>query len=359
MACDGSSEAPVTSLECSPTSPAVDGICTPKASADFPEMVLPLEGNATTREKVELGWLLFFDPILSGSNDVSCAHCHHPALGMGDERALSMGIGGVGVGLERSEGAELSRNAPSIWNAAYSVRQFWDGRAETLEEQALGPLESELEMAAELPSLRVELGQIPDYAARFEAAFGPADPVVTPERVAHAIAAFERTLLSVDAPYDRFVAGDEGALNDAQEAGLALFSSDRLGCTGCHAPPTFGGREFAITGVPTAPGAEADEGRHGITEDPADRGAFKVPTLRNAAVTAPYMHNGAFADFDEVLDFYAAGAGDHPAKDDRLMTFTLSGAERADLKAFLEALVDESARPPIPSSVPSGIPVLQ
>ncbi len=352
---DGSAE-----LGCSSATVEQGGVCVPDVGADFPEMVLPPKGNPTTPEKVELGWLLFFDPILSGTNDVSCAHCHHPDLAMGDRRALSMGIGGVGVGPDRVDGAVLGRNAPTVWNAAFSVRQFWDGRVETLEEQALGPLESELEMAAELPSLRVELGQIDDYAQRFEAVFGPADPVVTPERVAFAIAAFERTVLSVDAPYDRFVAGDEGALTAEQVAGWELFSSDRLGCVACHAPPTFGGLDFAITGVPTAPGADPDEGRQGITADPADHGAFKVPTLRNAAVSAPYMHNGAVATFDEVLDFYAAGAGTgYPGLDPRLAAFSLTSEERAALSAFLESLVDESAAPPIPPSVPSGISILQ
>ena len=186
----------------------------------FPKMVLRA-GNplATTAddERVQLGRLLFFDPVLSGSNDISCATCHHPDLGFTDARALSMGKGGHGLGAQREGGAVVRRGSPTLWNAAYNHKQFWDGRAEDLEDQAKGPITNDIEMNENSDTLVKELKAIPEYARRFDSAFaGREGSAVTLDNVQAAVAAFERTLTANNAPFDRFVRGELGGLTPEQ-----------------------------------------------------------------------------------------------------------------------------------------------
>ncbi|RMH21446.1 MAG: hypothetical protein D6696_05815 [Acidobacteria bacterium] len=324
--------------------------------------------NPTTPAKVELGRLLYFDPILSRDDDLSCAHCHHPDLGLADGRRRSMGVGGRGVGPERSGGAVLRRGAPTVWNAVFNRRQFWDGRARDLEEQAANPIQDPREMAEDAGELERQLRAIPEYVERFAAAFGaPAGrphEAVTFEHVTFAVAAFERTLTSRRSAFDRYAAGDVAALTPAQRRGFNLFRSLKTRCFECHGLPTFANADFKVIGVPEAEDLAApDLGRGEIEGGRAYDRAFKVPTLRNVALTAPYMHNGRFGTLEEVIDFYAAGGGagaglELPNLDDKIRPFDLRATEKADLIAFLHALTDESARPAIPRRVPSGLPAV-
>lgn len=326
----------------------------------FPPM-RSLDANPMTPEKVELGKLLFFDPVLSGKNDTSCAHCHHPDHGFTDGRKLSMGFGGSGVGPNRTGGDVLGRGAPSLWNAAYSKWQFWDGRAEDLEAQAAGPITNEHEMGEKPENLVNELKAIPDYVQRFQKVFsGDAEQAVTFANVRRAVAAFERTLLSFNSPFDRYAAGDVTALSPQERDGMKLFRSLKTRCFECHNFPTFADDTFRVIGVPET--GEHDRGRACVQGEGPD-GAFKTPTLRNIALSAPYMHNGAFDTLEDVIKFYAKGGGRAELKpqegiDDKIGKFDITDQEIADLTAFLKSLTDTSLQPDPPASVPSGLPVV-
>jgi len=308
----------------------------------------PARNGETTPEKAELGRLLFFDPILSKNQDMSCATCHNPSLGFSDGLPTALG----------ADGASLPRNAMNLWNAAYSTKFFWDGRAASLEEQMSVPLHAENEMAGNDEETIARLKKIPEYVELFNKAFG--SNAITIENTQSAIAAFERTLISNNSPFDKYAAGQFDALTAGQRRGLNLFRSAATRCFECHAAPTFGSDDFFVTGVPDVAGQAHDAGRADIANDGKD-GAFKAPTLRNIALSAPYMHNGVFATLEEVIDFYAKGGGGDAGIDvDRhIVPIELSAQEREDLVAFLYALTDESALPEIPQSVPSGLPVVK
>jgi parallel beta-helix repeat protein len=329
----------------------------------FPQMKLRA-GNQTTKEKIELGRLLYFDPLLSGDNEQSCATCHHPDLGFSDGRPTSMGFGGKGVGPERQGGKQIRRSAPTIWNAAFNHKQFWDGRANDLEEQAQFPITSVDEMNQNPDELVKELKAVPEYVRLFDKAFsGDSGSAVTVSNTVAAIAAFERTIISDDSPFDRYAAGDSTALTAEQRRGLTLFRSLKTRCFECHGFPTFANPDFKVVGVPKKPGQPDDFGRSEIEGGDPYKNAFKVPTLRNVALTAPYMHNGRFQTLEEVIDFYANGGGNGsglnlPNLDDKIRVFKISKQEKADLVAFLNALTDESKKPEIPEKVPSGLPVV-
>jgi parallel beta-helix repeat protein len=319
-----------------------------------------------TPARVDLGRLLFFDPILSGANDISCATCHHPDLGLSDGRGQSMGKGGKGVGPERTGGDVIKRGAPSLWNAGFNHRQFWDGRAADLEDQARFPITSPHEMdqpAAELPG---ELRAVPEYVRRFDEAFPGSSPAVSAvsfENVTRALAAFERTLRSDRSRFDRYRAGESSVLTASERRGLTLFRSLKTRCFECHGFPTFANPDFKVIGVPDLAGQPADLGRAEAAGGKPYERAFKVPTLRNVARTAPYMHNGRFATLREVVLFYQKGGGrghglDLPNLDDKIRAFALTTEEQDDLVAFLESLTDERNAPEIPGRVPSGLPVV-
>lgn len=308
------------------------------------------DANVSNADKVELGRLLFFDPILSQNNDMSCASCHNPDLGFTDGNPQAIGADGI----------TLQRSAMSLWNVVYNTNFFWDGRASTLEEQTDTPLTNQDEMASTPDEIESELQAIPEYVSLFEKAFGNADSV-TYENVQNAIAAFERTLVTDNSPFDKYAAGDVNALTAAQRRGLGLFRSAATRCFECHAAPTFADESFSVTGVPDLPNQVHDAGRMEIESTSLD-GTFKAPTLRNIALTAPYMHNGAFAALEEVLDFYAKGGGRDDGVENidiHVLGFELNEQEKADLVAFMYALTDESDLPEIPSSVPSGLPVVE
>jgi cytochrome c peroxidase len=329
----------------------------------FPEMK-QRANNPMTPEKIELGRLLYYDPVLSGDNTQSCATCHHPDLGFSDGRNFAMGVGGKGTGPERTGGKQIKRHAPSIWNAAYYHKLFWDGRAEDLEEQARSPITSSDEMNQNPEELINELKAIPEYVGMFDKAFdGRSGSGVTFDNVTNAIAAFERTIVSNNSPFDRYAAGDTSALTAEQRRGLTLFRSLKTRCFECHGFPTFANPDFKVIGVPQMPGQQHDLGRGEVAGDEPYKNAFKVPTLRNVALTAPYMHNGRFQTLNEIITFYSSGGGQGfgmnlPNLDDKIRRFTLSPQEMKDLIAFLHALTDESRKPEIPESVPSRLPVV-
>lgn len=323
--------------------------------------------NPTTPEKTELGRLLFFDPVLSGDNTQSCATCHHPDLGFSDARFTSMGVGGQGTGQERAGGKVLRRNAPTIWNAAFNHKLFWDGRANDLEDQARSPITSADEMNQKPEELVEELKKIPEYVAMFDKEFnGSNGSAVTFDNVTNAIAVFERTIVTNNSPFDRYAAGDSSALTAEQRRGLTLFRSLKTRCFECHGFPTFANPDFKVIGVPPMLGQYAqpdDLGRAEIEGGEPYKHAFKVPTLRNVALTAPYMHNGRFLTLEDVVNFYAAGGGhgngfELKNIDDKIRRFSLTSAERNDLIAFLHSLTDESKLPEFPEKVPSGLPVV-
>ena len=334
---------------------------------EFPAMVIRPENpinDARSKERIELGRLLFFDPILSGDNDISCATCHHPDLGFTDGRALSMGRGGHGIGSDRTSGSPVRRGAPSLWNAAYNKLQFWDGRAADLEQQVEGPITSDIEMAENADNLVKELKAVPEYTRRFDEAFGgEAGSSITLRTVENAVAAFERTLTANNSPFDRYAAGDAGALTAEQRRGFNLFRSGKTRCFECHGLPTFANRDFKIIGVPDIDPQKPDLGRAEIEGGDGYRYAFKVPSLRNVVLSAPYMHNGRFKTLEEVLDFYAAGGGPgvgfkEAIPDDKIHSYTITPQEKTDLIAFLYALTDESNLPEFPERVPSGLPIV-
>lgn len=323
----------------------------------FPPLNTP-DDNPSTPEKVALGRMLFFDPVLSERDDLACATCHHPDLGFADGLPLAVGAGGSGVGPNRSGGTRLTRHTPQLWNVGYARSLFWDGRADSLEDQALTPLTHADEMgSSDAEELVAELEAIPEYRERFGAAFPDEEEPIRLENVVRALAAFQRTLISNDSPFDRYAAGDRDALTPAQIRGLTLFRSAATRCFECHPAPTFATDTFRVIGVPEWDDAPHDPGRAGVADDGAD-GAFRVPTLRNVALSPPYMHNGMFETLDEVIEFYAGAGGRAYGTDDVdpfLLGFDLSEQEKDDLIAFLLALTDEHLRPAIPERVPSGL----
>ena len=309
-----------------------------------------IAGREATPDSTELGKLLFFDPILSEANDISCASCHHPDYGFSDGQLAAVGAGGEGAGPERSGGIQLKRNTMTLWNVGYTQNLFWDGRAATLEEQVQTPLTHLDEMAvADIDALANELATIPEYEELFSKAFADSNgEAVSFANITIALADFQRSLQSKHSPFDAYAAGNKNALSPSQRRGLTLFRSAATRCFECHTAPTFSSETFRAIGVPSD-----DEG--------AGEGSFKVPTLRNVALTAPYMHNGSLASLEEVIDFYAEGGGrahDLDGIDPFVLGFDLSEQEKEDLVNFLYALTDESQLPEMPEAVPSGLPIV-
>ena len=293
----------------------------------LPRTVPAPANNPTTSAKVELGKMLFFDPRLSGDNKMSCATCHVPEKAFGDGLPSSPGAGGH----------PLERNTPTCLNVGLFESFFWDGRAGTLEEQALGPIQSAAEMNQELDELERELVTIPGYVAAFENVFA-----VPPRRdaIAQALAAFQRTLLSAPSPFDRYLAGDKDALSDDAQAGLELFRGE-AGCIECHHGPLLSDGKFHRLGV-----SYKDEGRGKITGEREDRFRFRTPTLRNIAETGPYMHDGSLQTLEDVVTFYYRGvpaSGPDGLVPDLEALRSQSFTDIALIVAFLRSL---SGKPP-------------
>lgn len=289
--------------------------------------------NPYSAEKVELGRLLYFDKRLSANGTIACASCHDPAKAFTDSRVLA-------VGIDNKQG---TRHAPTIINSAYNGLQFWDGRASTLEDQAEGPLANPNEMALSQDPQEAHkvcvanLRKIAGYRALFKKVFGT--DAFTIKQVSMAIAAFERTILSGDSPYDRYEAGDKYALSPSQVAGMKLFFG-KANCSVCHTPPNFTDEGFANIGVGMK-AKDPDLGRYYVTGLEKDKGAFKVPSLREVSRTGPYMHNGGFDSLELVIHYYNIGGYKNPWLDPRMKPLNLTKEEQADLVDFLYALSGE------------------
>lgn len=314
---------------------AIDGCGThpshSSVSAFTAEQTVPLgldifvsvpETNPLTRESAALGRRLFFDPLLSRDRTHTCASCHLPTLAFADSVRLSAA----------ATGQRVSRNAPTLLNRAYGKSFFWDGRAETLEDGVLLPISNPHELALSMPELLTRLHADPRYLKLFRQAFP--DLEISNVTVSYALANYIRTLRSGNAPVDRYVAGDTAALTLAARRGRAMFLG-KGGCASCHSGPNFTDELFHNTGVAVG---SADVGRLAVTGNAADRGRFKTPTLREAARTAPYMHDGSIPTLERVVAFYDSGGRANPTLDSDIRPLQLSSTEQADLVAFLRAL---------------------
>lgn len=343
------------------------------ASESVGRIASPVEprNNLGETSKVELGYMLFFDPILSGDRTTACASCHHPDHGMADGLPKSIGHGGRGYGANRAgTGKELLRNTPSIFNVAYNTLLFWDGRVATLEEQAMVPMFAENEMNQQTPADLVKrLRAIPQYRELFAKAFGFKSPrdgrEIDLQNIARAIAAFERKLNITETAYDNFVKGQDQAMTTEQLRGMVVFFGQGQ-CAVCHTPPNFHDGVLSSIGTTTSPDKNAplddDPGFAAVLRRDDGFGMFKTPALRNVARTAPYMHNGAFKTLEEVVEFYNDGGGrgrghDVLSQDVKVSKLDLSDQQKKDLVAFLKSLNDLAAPPKLPESVPSGLPV--
>jgi len=353
--------------------------------------------NPTTPARVALGRLLFWDPVLSGPQDVACATCHHPALGYADAQDLSIGVNGAGLGSDRAfapghPARPVKRNSQSVVNAAFNgltassravpaeAPMFWDLRARSLEAQALEPLKASEEMRGSaydephaVENVVARLNGIPEYRRLFAAAFGGTQPV-TAQNLGRAIAAFERTLIAANSPFDRYMRGETGALTAEQVEGMERFQS--VGCVNCHSGPMFSDFKPHVLSVPD--NRKLTESDSGVNQSYA----FRTPSLRNLNSTAPYMHNGVFRSLPDVIDFYrrisggrgrrggpdgrggfggpARGANPNVAReqlDPLLRQLNLRGGGQREIVEFLRALDDPGFDRTIPPRVPSGLPV--
>jgi len=343
--------------------------------------------NPTTPDRVALGRLLFWDPILSGQKDVACATCHHPDFGYSDGLAQSIGANGVGLGPTRTFAAghtaqPVKRNSQTILNVAFNglteegsqpktAPMFWDLRVQSLETQALEPLKAVDEMRGStfpedraIPAVVARLNAVPEYRRLFARAFG-GTAAVTEQNLGRALAAFQRTLVATNAPFDRYMRGDTTALSPDQLRGMDRFGS--AGCIQCHSGPMFSDFAAHVLGVPgSASLAEPDAGVNKTF-------AFRTPSLRNLGSTAPYMHNGAFQTLPEVVNFYqrisrGGGRGGRGGRGVNLQVsrdqvdplargLRMGGRGQRDLVAFLSALDDPGFDRTIPARVPSGLAV--
>ena len=330
----------------------------------LPEVAPAPADNPVTEEKVKLGKQLFFDPILSANNKISCASCHSPTKGFADGLERSNGF---------SAGIKTMRNAPTVLNAAFNgidfegnfdpqhSPQFYDNRALSLEEQCMGPLLSPNEMKgtglsaeAYIASLEQKVTGIEAYRALFYEAFS--DSTVTIDRITKAIATYERTLITPNAPFDRYMRGDRNAMTEEQIKGMQAFID--VGCNDCHSGPMFSDYKLHVLGVDEHPGLERFDKGDGSY-------AFRTTTLRNLAYTAPYMHNGQIGTLKEVMQFYGVKRSKHPEVPNRELApefkdLKLNPLNRSRINgiiAFMEALNDPNFDQSVPESVPSGLPI--
>lgn len=317
----------------------------------LPPMPYP-DNNPYSKEKRELGKMLFFDPRLSGSGQISCASCHDPQLGWGDGKRVSHGH-------DRQAGI---RNAKTLLNIGYAEQLFWDGRAKTLEEQAEFPVLDAKEMHNDVAKMTKKIAKIKGYAPLFEAAFG--DKKVTKERIFQAIATFERTIVSRKSRFDKFVEGDAQQLTDQEIHGLHLFRT-KARCINCHNSPLFSDDQFHNAGLTYYSRKYEDLGLYNLTKNPQDVGKFRTPSLRDIAYTAPYMHNGLFPHLRGVLNMYNAGMPNVPPKgeqvhdplypktSDLLKKLELTEEELQALEAFLKSISPGVYHEPAPEQLPS------
>ena len=294
-----------------------------------------LPGNVSTPARVELGKMLYFDPRLSASHAISCNSCHNIGLGGADAEPTSIG----------HRWQHGGRNAPTVFNAVFNKAQFWDGRAKDLEQQAGGPIVNPIEMASPEPHVAEQLRGTPGYREAFDKAFSGEPSPITLGNVQKAIAVFEATLITPNAPFDRFLKGDQSALSAVQKEGLALFI-DR-GCATCHNGINVGGGMYAPFGVVEKPGADilplADRGRFTVTKTASDEYVFKVPSLRNIALTAPYFHSGQAWDLRQAVAVMGASQ----------LGIQLISDDIDKITAFLDGLTGEQPKVTYPVLPPN------
>lgn len=300
-----------------------------------PEMTYP-EDNPWSKEKEELGRMLYFDPRLSGSNWISCASCHHPGLGWGDGLSTPIGHDFNRKGI---------RNSPTVINSGYFELQFWDGRAPSLEEQAKGPIQADIEMNETPEGVVKKLKAIPGYVQRFDTVF---DDGITFDNIVKAIATFERSVVSKNAPYDKYMNGDKSAMSKSAVNGMKLFFG-KAKCSICHNGPVFTDSKFHNIGV-----KGDDLGRYQVTKEDSDKGAFKTPGLRHVSRTAPYMHDGSEKTLKEVIEFYNRGGDVDENKSPFITPLGLSDQEVNDLVEFMKALEGEPIEVAIPELPPQN-----
>lgn len=312
---------------------------------------LPPHRDGFTPAQIDLGRYLFFDPLLSEDHSLSCASCHQPDKGFSDGLNKSIGVGG-NVG---------ERSAPSLWNVAFLDKLFWDARAKTLEEQAVGPLFNPKEMGNNPQQLLADLNANQGYRDMFSQAF-PHSEGLSVELVYEALTAFQTSLISLNSRYDRYAHGYHAALSDDEVAGLNVFRSFVARCAECHQPPLFTNNQIAVIGVPESPGAPLDPGAEVPFKAKKLRGGFKVPTLRNINQTAPYMHAGNFAKLRDAVEFYNLGRGHAVPEDENLQIHwhiwepNLNEEEINLIVKFLGTLDDRSLSPVVPAELPSDLP---
>lgn len=291
----------------------------------FPYPNIPSD-NLPTNYRIRLGKELFNDPILSGDSSISCATCHKENLAFTDGLPKSQGI----------YGRQAYRNAPSIQNAAYQPYLFWDGGNPTLEQQVLGPINNPNEMDCDANLIVERLNRIPDYVMKFKLAYGQGPSVYTLTR---AIANYERTVFTGKSKYDRYLYdGDSTALDSSEKHGMELFFNEEGDCFHCHVDYNFTDYSFQNNGLYLV---YPDSGRARITLRQSDVGKFKVPSLRNVELTAPYMHDGSIATLEEVVDHYNSGGQAHPNKANVIRPRNLTAQDKADLVNFLKALTGQ------------------
>ena len=317
---------------CGLASAADADIATLKLSYRRPTAIPFPEQAAYSPQMATLGKMLFFDPRLSGAQNLSCASCHNPSFGF--EVPVAGAIG--------SANTPLPRKANSILNAAWTPIFFWDGRAKDLEAQAVGPITTPAEMNGKFPEIVGRLKNVPEYQSWFDRLFPGSG--VSKDNVLTAIATYERTVVAGTAPFDRWVEGDATALTPAAQHGFQLFNG-KAGCSACHTGWTFTDNKFHDIGLPTE-----DIGRGKF--EPANlqaQFAFKTPGLRNLIYRAPFGHHGQFADLQAIVDFYMTGGLDRPSKSPLMKPLTLDQTEVQDLIAFLKSLTAEKTETALPN----------
>ena len=295
-----------------------------KGPTRFPPLQIPFD-NPLTVEGVELGRQLFNDPLLSVDSTIACASCHQPSAAFSDPAVFSRGVAG-----------QTRRNSMPLFNLAWAPEFFWDGRSPSLEDQALHPVENAIEMGERWDHVVEKLNRHPQYPALFARAFGDHLPI-SRELATQAIAQFERTLVSANSKYDRWLRGDFG-LTAEEKAGFDIFFTEQGDCFHCHVDPLFTDNEFHNNGLDMAP---PDSGLAALSGRRSDLGKFKTPSLRNIEYTAPYMHDGRFATLEEVVEHYNAGFVRNSLTDPLLLirpSLELSPTQQAALVAFLKTL---------------------
>jgi cytochrome c peroxidase len=344
-----------------------------------PEIVHPAD-NPYSEKKEDLGQILFWDPIIGGEFDVACVTCHHPDLAYADALDLPIGVRGHGLGPDRVEGEGIDRvprNSPTILNSAYiglvsssqqydpaAAVMFWDGREEGLEEQAKLPPSSRSEMRGDFKggAFAIEyiiprLAEIPEYVSLFQEAF-PEDPdPVNVANYARAVSVFQRISVAVSSPYDAYLDGDKTALTKEQKEGLLLFFG-KAGCANCHYGPMLSDWEFYALGVPEHPLRLEQKGGPDVGNTDFKDFKFRTPSLRNVALTAPYMHNGMIATLEEVVEFMDHGIAQNQWVQETAENFkplSLTADEKSKIVAFMHALTDDSFSKEILTEVPSGL----